>query len=82
MHRLSNFETKLRLVQRDMIRVLNLRTELDIDAAPARQSFKRQTAPVEPRPATFPPMPLDSVCADNMAAFAEATKWKPVKFLR
>ena len=57
MHRLSNFETQLRLVQRNMIRVLNFPTEVDIDAAPARHSFKRRTAPDEPRQATFPTMP-------------------------
>ena len=79
MNRLSNFETQLRLVLRDMIRVLNLPTEADTDTAPARQSVKRRTAPVEPKPVTFPAMPLDSVCADDMMAIAKATKWKPVK---
>ena len=53
MHRLYNFVTQLRLVQRDMIRVLNLPTEGNTEAVPARQSFKRRTAPVEPKPVFF-----------------------------
>ena len=56
-----------------------LPTEADTDTAPAPQSFKKRTAPVEPKSVTFPAMPLDSVCADDMTAVAEATKRKPVK---
>ena len=65
MHRLSNFETQLGLVQRDMIRVLNLPTEVDTDAAPVRASPSRVEQlqlsqgqqPFQPCPSTqFEPM--------------------------
>ncbi|XP_038072608.1 sortilin-like [Patiria miniata] len=58
MQRLLVAETELRLVQRDMIRVLNLPAGTD-PPPPERQSFKKRSGPTAEPVRASPTMPLD-----------------------
>ena len=73
--RLSIAETELRLVQRDMARVLDLPAEEAGDAPSERRSFKRRTGPAPRRGNIFPAMPLDRVCADRIEGIMSASSW-------
>ena len=75
MQRLSIRETELRLVQRDMIRALNLPAVADPPPS-ERQSFKKRSGPAPSVQNTFPTLPLDRVCTDRMDAVMQAGKWR------
>ena len=70
---LSPFETQLRLIQRDMIRVLQLPEDSKPEAT--RRSFKRRTTVEESRDPAFPTMPLDRLCTDRIQRIADAKRW-------
>ena len=74
---LSSFETQLRLVQRDMIRVLKLPAEPSVDVQSDRLSFKRRTGLAEPREPSYPTLPLDRLCVDRMYNIAALQRWTP-----
>ena len=72
--RLSISETELRLVQRDMIRVLGLPLAAE-PTPPGRPSFKRKSGPTSGAAEIFSAMPLDRVCVDRIADIMGASKW-------
>ena len=74
--RLSVSETELRLVQRDMIRVMNLPCEPE-PPSDERQSFKKRAGPATGAAKPFPVMPLDRVCSDRMDGVMGTKKWTP-----
>ena len=78
MQRLSVMETELRLVQRDMVRVLQL-PSLGETAGSSRQSFKHTTSSAASSTPVFPVLPLDLVCVECMNSIAETAKWSPYK---
>ena len=79
LQRLTIAETELRLVQRDMVRVLQL-PQPEEPTAPERKSFKRRTGASETsRPPAFPELPLDQVCVDRMNAVATSSSWTPYR---
>ena len=72
--RMSISETELRLVQRDMIRVLNLPSEPEPPSY-ERQSFKKRAGPATGATKPFPVMPLYRVCSDRMDGVMGTKKW-------
>ena len=78
MQRLSVMETELRLVQRDMVQVLQL-PSLGETAGSSRQSFKHMTSSAASSTPVFPVLPLDLVCVERMNSIAESAKWSPYK---
>ena len=75
MQRLPITETELRLVQRDMIRVLDLPAAEN--PLQAKASFKRRTGPAEGKEKIFPTLRLDQVCIDRMQTIMAGDKWRP-----
>ena len=73
---LSSFETQLRLVQRDMVRVLKLPSTEKAEAETSHQSFKLRTAPAEVKSPTFPELPFDRLCVERMENLAKAKTWR------
>ena len=71
--RLSIAETELRLVQRDMARVLDLPAEKTDDSPVERRSFKRRTGPAPRSGNIFPAMPLDRICTDRIEGIMSAS---------
>ena len=76
MQRLSVMETELRLVQRDMVQVLQL-PSLGETAGSSRQSFKHMTSSAASSTPVFPVQPLELVCVERMNSIAETAKWSP-----
>ena len=73
----STTDQRLRMVMKDMVRVLHIPSNEEPDPVEgARQSFKRRTAPVEPKE-FFPVLPIDRLCADRMNALSEVKKIRP-----
>ena len=72
--RLSISETELRLVQRDMIRVLGLPPAAE-HTPPEHPSFKRKSGPTSGTADIFSTMPLDCVCVDRIADIMGTSKW-------
>ena len=73
----SSFETQLRLVQRDMVRVLKLPTDDTPGDSSDRRSFKMRTGGEETRSTPFPTLPLDRLCMDRIKSTAALKKWIP-----
>ena len=69
----SPFETQLRLIQIDMVRVLQLPESSKPETT--RRSFKRRTGVEEPRDPAFPAMPMDRLCTDRIQRISDAKKW-------
>lgn len=76
LQRLSIAETELRLVQRDMVRVLQL-PPADEPPQPEHKTFKRRTGSSLGNDKVFPTLPLDQVCVEHMSAIMTAEKWRP-----
>ena len=76
LQRLSIAETELRLVQRDMIRVLQFPPEQE-PPQPEHKSFKRKTGVAVSGDRVFPEIPLDQVCAEKISGVMSPTnKWR------
>ena len=73
---LSQSETHLRLLQRDMIHVLGLPSS---EPQPPRTSFKRHSTRQDSSTPVFPELPVDSLCTDIFKHISESKRWRPFR---